>query len=89
YREEIIQVWTDGTELNKARRLAHHRSLRTSYWASPRAAASMDGKFVMWSSDWEGSGYIDVFILKIPDEFQAKSAPPGKGNKQPKGRGKK
>jgi hypothetical protein len=66
YREEIIQVWTDGTELNKARRLAHHRSLRTSYWASPRAASSMDGKFVMWSSDWEGSGYIDVFIVKVP-----------------------
>jgi hypothetical protein len=26
----------------------------------------MDGKFVMWSSDWEGSGYTDVFIVKVP-----------------------
>ncbi len=71
WQSEIFQVWVDGTSLNKTRRLAHHRSEpfvgnANSYWSSPRASSSLDGRFVIYSSNWDGSDYIDTFILKVP-----------------------
>jgi hypothetical protein len=75
YQDEIFQVWTDGSSMIKVRRLAHHRSAHNSYWTQPRAASSHDGKFVMFDSNWDGSGRLDVFILKIPEEFRAEPTP--------------
>jgi len=69
--EEIVQVWIDdSTNLTKTRRLAHHQSHwpNTSsggYSDSPRAAADASGQFVMFDSNWGGSGHRDVFILKV------------------------
>jgi hypothetical protein len=67
FQDEIIQVSTDGYQ--KVRRLAHHRSnymAEKDYWDQPRANISRDGKFVVCTSNWDGKGQRDVFILKVP-----------------------
>jgi hypothetical protein len=65
FRNEIVQVATDGSQ--RVRRLAHHRSVFAGqYWNSPRANISRDGRFVTFTSNWEGSGQRDVFILRVP-----------------------
>jgi hypothetical protein len=64
FRGEIIQIATDGSRL--VRRLSHHRSVFKSYWDSPRANISRDGRFIVFTSNWEGTGQRDVFILKVP-----------------------
>jgi len=65
FRNEIVQVATDGSQ--RVRRLAHHRSVYAKqYWNSPRANISRDGRFVVFTSNWEGLGQRDVFILQVP-----------------------
>lgn len=64
FKNEIVQVATDGS--GRVRRLAHHRSVFKSYWDSPRANISRDGRFIVFTSNWEGTGQRDVFILKVP-----------------------
>jgi len=66
FRDEIVLVATDGSQ--RARRLAHHRSVVAGeYWNSPRANISRDGRLVAFTSNWEGTGQRDVFVLKVPD----------------------
>jgi hypothetical protein len=70
--EEIVQVWIDdATNLTKIKRLAHHQShwpntSSDGYTDTPRASADPSGQFVLWTSNWGGSGHRDVFILKVP-----------------------
>lgn len=65
FRNEIVQAATDGSQ--RVRRLAHHRSVfARQYWNSPRANISRDGRFVIFTSNWEGRGQRDVFILQVP-----------------------
>jgi hypothetical protein len=64
FKDEIVRVSTDGKQT--VRRLAHHRSVVKQYWDSPRANISRDGRFVTYTSNWEGTGQRDVFILKVP-----------------------
>jgi hypothetical protein len=64
FRGEIVQVATDGSA--RVRRLAHHRSIVREYWDSPRATISRDGRFVLFTSNWEGTGQRDVLILEVP-----------------------
>ena len=64
FHSEIFQVATDGS--GKVRRLCHHRSIYKSYWDTPRANISRDGRFVCFTSNWGGSDRRDVFILKVP-----------------------
>jgi len=64
FKNEIVQVATDGS--GRVRRLAHHRSVFKSYWDSPRANISRDGRFIVFTGNWEGTGQRDVFILKAP-----------------------
>jgi len=74
FKNEIIQVSTDGSQ--RIRRLAHHRSVFKSYWDSPRANISRDGRFIVFTSNWEGTGQRDVFILRVPQiEGSASSGP--------------
>jgi Tol biopolymer transport system component len=53
------------------RRLLHtrtkydNRSETTGYWASPKPTISRDGKFVAYTSNWEGSGRYDLFVARI------------------------
>lgn len=78
-QEEIFQVWIDDpTNQSKTRRLAHHHShlYNTSsngYRDLPKAATERSGQYVMFDSNWGGSGHVDVFILKVPEVAQNSS----------------
>jgi hypothetical protein len=70
YAGEVMQVRLDGSEV---RRLAHHRSRPfNSYGYTPRAAASRDGRRVVYSSNFGlpqvlgyGSYYADAYLLDL------------------------
>lgn len=64
FHEEIFLVETGGSKL--VRRLAHHHSIFRTYWDTPRANISRDGRFVAFTSNWGSLSRRDVFILKIP-----------------------
>ena len=61
---EVVQVATDGS--GGVRRLFHHRSVFESYYDTPRANISRDGRFVAFSSNWGvRGGRHDMFIARI------------------------
>ncbi len=69
FKQEIFLVSTDGKQ--KLKRLCHHRSdysATKDYWDTPRACISRDGRFVVYSSNWENSGRRDVFIAKTDSQ---------------------
>src|SRR2546425_1019856 len=64
---EIICVRTDGAA-STVWRFAHHRSRVASFWDQPRANVSQDGRFVLFTSNWEqtvGAGRQDAFIVQL------------------------
>ena len=64
---EIICIETDGLGL-LVWRFAHHRSQIVSFWDQPRANVSQDGRFILFTSNWEqtvGSGRQDAFIVRL------------------------
>ena len=63
FRGEIVQIASDGS--GNVRRLAHHRSIFSDYYDSPRANSSYDGCYVAFTSNWGGSGRRDVFLLNL------------------------
>jgi len=66
--DEIIAVRTDGVE-SRVWRFAHHRSRYASFYDSPRGNVSQNGRFFMFTSNWEatlGAGRQDVFIVELP-----------------------
>jgi hypothetical protein len=85
--DEIVAVQTDLPSGAGAQvwRLAHHRSdvrhhtdpLRLSFWYTPRANVSRDGRWVLFTSNWEktlgtdpggepgGTARQDVFLLEL------------------------
>ena len=64
FDNEIVQVATDGS--CRVRRIAHHRSIATNYESQPKANSSMDGQFVVFSSNMgNAAGRRDVFVVKI------------------------
>ncbi|MDQ1589970.1 MAG: hypothetical protein QOG71_597 [Pyrinomonadaceae bacterium] len=61
---EVVQVSTDGT--GRVRRLFHHQAIVASYYDSPRANISRDGRFVAFTSNWGvAGGRHDMFIARI------------------------
>ncbi len=72
--DEVVGVATDkpGTIY----RFAHHRSLfdASNFWTSPRGNLSQDGKYFIFTSNWEktlgtdpdGVGRLDVFLVQLP-----------------------
>jgi hypothetical protein len=65
YNDQIAFVATDGS--GTVTPLAYHYSVYHSYYDSPRADISLDGRFVAFTSNWGDSGRLDVFVLAIPD----------------------
>jgi hypothetical protein len=69
YEDEVMQVATDGS--GRVRRLLHtrtrydNRTETTGYWGAPKPTISRDGRFVAYTSNWEGSGRYDLFVAKI------------------------
>lgn len=64
YQDEIIKCWTDAS-LQHTRRLAHHRTEWAVYNDYPMACSDRTGKYVMFKSNWDGSIYVDVFIILV------------------------
>jgi hypothetical protein len=64
-QNEIFQVATDGSQ--RVRRITHHHSYYSnySYWDLPKANISKDGRFVVWTSRWQGATKRDVFMAII------------------------
>jgi hypothetical protein len=86
--DEVIAIRTDGVD-QIVWRFAHHRSsaqmptnpARVEFWATPRPQISLDGKYVLITSNWERTlGFDpgqsmpngetgdrqDVFLLRLP-----------------------
>ncbi|MET0648487.1 MAG: DUF4214 domain-containing protein [Pyrinomonadaceae bacterium] len=69
FEDELMQVATDGS--GRVRRLLHTRTKydglteATGYWASPKPTITRDGRYIAYTSNWEGSGHTDLFIAKI------------------------
>ena len=72
--DEIVAVATDGS--GKVWRFAHNRSRvghpNYNFWDTPRGNVSQDGRFFMFTSNWEDSlgkdktrDRDDVFIVKL------------------------
>jgi hypothetical protein len=77
---EIICVRTDGVA-STVWRFAHHRSRVGSFWDQPRANVSQDGRFVLFTSNWEGTvgaGRQDAFIVQLARLRDAPAGTPGK-----------
>lgn len=66
YDGEIYLTRTDIVDMQNTKRLCHHRTIGNTYWDTPRAAISIDGRFVMYNSNWDDSAQTDVFIVKVP-----------------------
>ena len=47
--DEIYMIHLDGSGVL---RLAHHHSSGAEYWSQPRASVSLDGRFIIFDSDW-------------------------------------
>ncbi len=80
WQDEIFIAFTNLGETTVTKRFLHHRSEpydtdylantnvpAPKYYGSPRASSSLDGRFCIWASNWEGSNYVDVFIAAIPE----------------------
>ena len=101
--DEIVAVQTDAAAGTGAQvwRLAHHRSdvrhdadsSRISFWYTPRANVSADGRWVLFTSNWEktlgtdpgaepgGAARQDVFLLELrPGDGPAPPPPPESGS---------
>ena len=63
YHNEIILVKTDGSE--SVIRVLHHRSVYKSYYDTPRANISRDGRFIAFTSNWGGRNRHDLFIARV------------------------
>lgn len=69
WEQEIVAVGADGSWI---KRLAHHHSVvelngdgSHVYEDEPRASASYDGKYLMFTSNYDNLGR-DVYVLKVP-----------------------
>ena len=64
---EIVAVQTSGGATT-VWRFAHHRSNVSQFWDMPRPNVSQDGRWAIFTSNWEGaigSGRDDVFMVSL------------------------
>ena len=73
FQRELVQVSTDGNQ--RLRRLAHHHSVYRSYYDTPRANISRDGRFIAFTSNWGGRARGDLFVAKIPPPDSTSTTP--------------
>jgi cell division septation protein DedD len=64
FNGELVLVATDGSQ--RVKRFAHHYSVFQSYYDTPRANISRDGRYIAFSSNWGGSSRRDLFIAQAP-----------------------
>jgi hypothetical protein len=81
--DEIIAVQTGGASNATVWRFAHHRTSLVSFWDTPRANVSQDGRWALFTSNWEqtlgrdpgGGPREDVFMVELRGAATS-SAPP-------------
>ena len=68
--QEIYLVNTDPTQAEVCR-IAHHRATgrlgSIGYFAEPHPILSPSGTRVLFSSDWNNSGKVDVFVIELKE----------------------
>src|SRR5207244_3571479 len=82
---EIICIETDGVA-SRVWRFAHHRSQYVSFWDTPRANVSQDGRLALFTSSWGGTlGTADASDGGGPrqDAFVVQLAPPSTNTAPP------
>jgi hypothetical protein len=72
---EIVAVQTDRAGADATVwRFAHHRTSNDSFWDTPRPNVSLDGRWVLFTSNWDkslgaepsgGSYRQDVFMVEL------------------------
>lgn len=75
--DEIVAVQTNAGTGATVWRFAHHRTIVDSFWDMPRPNVSQDGRWALFTSNWEhslGSGRVDVFMVSLAASSSA--APP-------------
>ncbi len=85
FQDELFLQYTSGS----VSRLVHHRSSKCGYWVQPRASLSLDGKYAVFASDWDGlsltssctqwsesMGRGDPFIIEISSSPPPPPPPP-------------
>lgn len=64
------ELWFAKTDMGSGftvRRFAHHYSVFSTYYTSPRANISLDKKYVAWTSNWgTGGGRLDLYVAAVP-----------------------
>jgi hypothetical protein len=71
--DEIIAVQTGGGSDATVWRFAHHRTSLVSFWDTPRANVSQNGRWALFTSNWErtlggdpgGGPREDVFMVEL------------------------
>ena len=58
--DEIYMIRLDGSGVV---RLAHHHSTGGDYWTQPRATMSVDGRYVLFDSDWGFNDFSSLAYL--------------------------
>lgn len=64
FEGEIVMFSSDG--MQRVRRLTHHWAAGGGYWGEPRAAMSMDRRFVLWASAWgdaSPTAHVGVYLV--------------------------
>jgi hypothetical protein len=82
--DEIIAVQTGAASSATVWRFAHHRSTLVSFWDTPRANVSQDGRWALFTSNWEktlggdpgGGPREDVFLVELRGGAASPSSPP-------------
>jgi hypothetical protein len=89
FEDEILQIALDGS--GRVRRICHtrsridNRSNTSGYWAMPKPTVSKDGRFIAFTSNWEGSGRYDLFIAQVEPAPRTSTAPgPSGGTSRPR-----
>jgi len=72
-QDEILLLHLDSHEAApKVERLAHHRSLMTTYWETPFATSRQDGAEILFATNWKGQTGIDGYLIRVaPDSDEA------------------
>jgi hypothetical protein len=81
--DEIIAVQTSGGSNATVWRFAHHRTSLVSFWDTPRASVSQDGRWAIFTSNWEGTlggdpgggPREDVFMVELRGPATSSASP--------------
>jgi hypothetical protein len=60
--DEIYLIYLSGEKLI---RLAHHHSSGSDYWSQPRASISLNGRYIIFDSDWSLNNETIAYLIDL------------------------